>query len=71
MTLKTLSILYLSALFCVLSQAASAVDVKGTIQYRQNYMNAISGHTGAIRRLKDVVSARQDTCRCTLTPWQS
>ena len=53
MTHKTLSILYLSALFCVLPQAATAVDVKGTIQYRQNYMNAIGGHTGAIRRLKD------------------
>ena len=53
MTVKTLSILYLLSLFCVLSQAATAIDVKGTIQYRQNYMNAISGHTGAIRRLKD------------------
>ena len=53
MTLKTLSILCLLSLFYVLSQAASAIDVKGTIQYRQNYMNAISGHTGAIRRLKD------------------
>ena len=53
MTLKTLFILYLSAVSCVLAQAATAVDVKGTIQYRQNYMNAIGGHTGAIRRLKD------------------
>ena len=53
MTLKYLSILCLLSIFYVLSQAASAIDVKGTIQYRQNYMNAISGHTGAIRRLKD------------------
>ncbi len=53
MTLKNLSILCLLSLFYVLSQAVSAIDVKGTIQYRQNYMNAISGHTGAIRRLKD------------------
>ena len=51
MTLKSLSILYLLPLFCVLSQVATAIDVKGTIQYRQNYMNAISGHTGAVRRL--------------------
>lgn len=39
---------------CFLSApGAVAADVKGTIQYRQNYMNAISGHTGALRRLKD------------------
>lgn len=53
MTPKTLSILSLLSLIYLLPQAAADTDVKGTIQYRQNYMNAISGHTGAIRRLKD------------------
>ena len=53
MTLKNLSILSLLSLIYLLPQAAADTDVKGTIQYRQNYMNAISGHTGALRRLKD------------------
>ena len=53
MTLKNLSILSLLSLFFALPHAVAETDVKGTIQYRQNYMNAISGHTGAIRRLKD------------------
>ena len=53
MTLKNLSIASLLSLFFLLPQVVADTDVKGTIQYRQNYMNAISGHTGAIRRLKD------------------
>ncbi len=53
MTLKNLSILSMLSLFYILPPALADIDVKGTIQYRQNYMNAISGHTGAIRRLKD------------------
>ena len=53
MTPKTLSILSLLSLIYLLPQAAADTDVKGTIQYRQNYMNAIGGHTGALRRLKD------------------
>ena len=53
MTPKTLFILSLLSLIYLLPQAAAETDVKGTIQYRQNYMNAISGHTGAMRRLKD------------------
>lgn len=52
MTLKNLFLSSLLLLVCTIPQAADT-DVKGTIQYRQNYMNAISGHTGAIRRLKD------------------
>ena len=53
MILKNLSMASLLSLFFVLPQAVAEIDVKGTIQYRQNYMNAIGGHTGAIRRLKD------------------
>ena len=53
MTLKNISIAGLLSICCLLPQAAAETDVKGTIQYRQNYMNAIGGHTGAIRRLKD------------------
>ena len=53
MTLKNISIVSLLSICYLLPQAAAETDVKGTIQYRQNYMNAISGHTGAIRRLKD------------------
>ena len=53
MSLKNISIVSLLSICCLLPQAAAETDVKGTIQYRQNYMNAISGHTGAIRRLKD------------------
>ena len=40
-------------LLCMSPQPLLADDVKGTIQYRQNYMSAIGGHTGALRRLKD------------------
>lgn len=53
MTLKNITLLSLLSIPYLLPQAAADTDVKGTIQYRQNYMNAISGHTGAIRRLKD------------------
>ena len=53
MTLKNITLLSLLSICYLLPQAAADTDVKGTIQYRQNYMNAISGHTGAIRRLKD------------------
>ena len=53
MTLKNLSLLSLLSVVFILPQAGADIDVKGTIQYRQNYMNAISGHTGALRRLKD------------------
>ncbi len=53
MNLNKLFILSLLSPLCLLPQVGLADDVKGTIQYRQNYMNAISGHTGAIRRLKD------------------
>ena len=53
MTLKNITLLSLLSIYYLLPQAAADTDVKGTIQYRQNYMNAISGHTGAIRRLKD------------------
>ena len=53
MTLKNLSISSFLLLVFLLPQARADTDVKGTIQYRQNYMNAIGGHTGAIRRLKD------------------
>ena len=53
MNLNKLFILSLLSALCLLPQVGLADDVKGTIQYRQNYMNAISGHTGAIRRLKD------------------
>ena len=53
MTLKNITLLSLLSICYLLPQAAAETDVKGTIQYRQNYMNAISGHTGAIRRLKD------------------
>ena len=53
MNLKNLSLSSLLSLFFMLPQAAADTDVKGTIQYRQNYMNAIGGHTGALRRLKD------------------
>lgn len=53
MTLNKLLILTLLSLLYLSPQVASAVDVKGTIQYRQNYMSAIGGHAGAIRRLKD------------------
>ena len=53
MTLKNITLLSLLSISYLLPQAAADTDVKGTIQYRQNYMNAISGHTGAIRRLKD------------------
>lgn len=53
MTLINISMFSLLSLFYLLPQAAADTDVKGTIQYRQNYMNAIGGHTGAIRRLKD------------------
>ena len=53
MTLKNITLLSLLSISYLLPQAAADTDVKGTIQYRHNYMNAISGHTGAIRRLKD------------------
>ena len=53
MTLKNITLLSLLSICYLLPQAAADTDVKGTIQYRQNYMNAIGGHTGAIRRLKD------------------
>ena len=53
MTLKNITLLGLLSICYLLPQAAAETDVKGTIQYRQNYMNAIGGHTGAIRRLKD------------------
>ena len=53
MNLKHLSISCLLPLFFALPQAPAETDVKGAIQYRQNYMNAIGGHTGAVRRLKD------------------
>ncbi len=53
MTLKNITLLSLLSICYLLPQAAAETDVKGTIQYRQNYMNAIGGHTGAIRRLKD------------------
>lgn len=53
MTLKNISIASLLSISCLLPQAVAETDVKGTIQYRQNYMNAIGGHTGALRRLKD------------------
>ncbi len=53
MILKNITLLSLLSICYLLPQAAAETDVKGTIQYRQNYMNAISGHTGAIRRLKD------------------
>ena len=53
MNLKNLSIIALLSSCCLLPHGAVATDVQGTIKYRQNYMNAISGHTGALRRLKD------------------
>ena len=53
MTLKNITLLSLLSICYLLPQAAAETDVKGTIQYRQNYMTAIGGHTGAIRRLKD------------------
>lgn len=53
MNLKPLYIITLLSAFYLLPYGAVAEDVKGTIKYRQNYMNAISGHTGALRRLKD------------------
>ncbi len=36
-----------------LPETTHADDVKGTIKYRQHYMSAIGGHTGALRRLKE------------------
>lgn len=53
MNLKHLCTIALLPAFFLLPHDAGAADVKGTIKYRQNYMNAISGHTGALRRLKD------------------
>lgn len=53
MNLKRISIFALLPAFYLLPYGAGAADVQGTIKYRQNYMNAISGHTGALRRLKD------------------
>ena len=53
MNLKHLYIIALLPACYLLPCGAGAADVKGTIKYRQNYMNAISGHTGALRRLKD------------------
>lgn len=53
MNLKSLCIIVLLLSFYLLPHGAGAADVRGTIKYRQNYMNAISGHTGALRRLKD------------------
>jgi len=49
----TLSILALLSGLYVLPLTTHADDVKGVIKYRQNYMGAIGGHTGALRRLKD------------------
>ena len=53
MILKKIFIASLLSTCFLLPPNAVAADVKGTIQYRQNYMNAIGGHTGALRRLKD------------------
>ncbi len=53
MNLNSLSVIALFATFSLLPYGAGAADAQGTIKYRQNYMNAISGHTGALRRLKD------------------
>lgn len=53
MNLQHLCIIALLPAFYLLPYGADAADRKGTIKYRQNYMNAISGHTGALRRLKD------------------
>ena len=51
MNLKRISTIALLSAFYLSPHAAGAADVQGTIKYRQNYMNAISGHTGALRRL--------------------
>ena len=53
MNLKSISVVALLSACYLLPPGAGAADVQGTIKYRQNYMNAISGHTGALRRLKD------------------
>lgn len=53
MVMNKTPVLILFLLFYPSAQPAFADDVKGAIQYRQNYMGAIGGHTGAIRRLKD------------------
>jgi hypothetical protein len=51
MKLKTISIIALLSAFYPLPHGVGAADVNVTIKYRQNYMNALSGHTGALRRL--------------------